>query len=108
MGTLPSFEKTQSDEKVELAPKDTTTDPVYYDDLSSAVNIELHANTTIIEVSAIDGGVFVRYAEDASSTTGEFSRFVGIGTRHFVLPADVTDISLIAQATGAMAVLTQY
>ena len=73
--------------------------------IGSATDITLNAGTKYIEITAIDKGVFVRFAATASSTA--FDLFVPVGeTRAFVKPSGVTVISVIEQAaTGAVAVV---
>jgi len=74
--------------------------------LSSAVDVTLNANTTLLEVSAITAGIFMRYASTASSAN--FDEFIQAGsTRHFVKPATVTVVSFIQQAASATLILIE-
>ena len=77
----------------------------YDTSISSATDITLNTSTTLIEVTAIDQGVFLRYAATASSATAD-EYIHADTTRHFVRPAGVTVISVIERAaTGAVVVI---
>lgn len=75
--------------------------------ISSATSITLNAATTLVEVVAIDKGVFVRYAASASSTA--YDLFVPVGqARRFKVPSGVTVISVIEEAATGKVSVTEF
>lgn len=104
---LPSF--LPSDQQGDMIPLTTPTSAlaVTYDtSISSATDITLNTNTALIEVTAINNGVFLRYASTASSSA--FDEFIlADSTRHFVVPAGVTVISIIEETASAKAVVIE-
>jgi len=69
------------------------------DSISSATDITLNEDTTFLEVTALDYGVFMRYAATASSSN--FDEYIAPGsTRNYLVPEGVTVISVI-QDNGA-------
>jgi hypothetical protein len=76
------------------------------DSIATATDITLNANTTLIEVHAVDGGIFVRRAATASSS--DFDYYVQSGqTRHFPVKS-VTTLSVIQDDSGAKVRLIEY
>lgn len=74
--------------------------------ISSATDITLNTKTKLIEVTAIDQGVFLRYASTASSAN--FDEYIHADTtRHFVVPSGVTVISVIERAATAAVVVIE-
>jgi len=104
---MPSF--LPSDQKGDGIPLTTPTpaNAVNYDtSISTATDITLNADTALIEVTAINAGIFLRYASTASSSA--FDEFIlADNTRHFVVPAGVTVISIIEESAGAKAVVIE-
>lgn len=104
---LPSF--LPSDQKGDMIPLTTPTNAIavtYDTSISSATDITLNANTALIEVTAINNGVFLRYASTASSSA--FDEFIlADSTRHFVVPAGVTTISVIEETASAKVVVIE-
>jgi len=97
------------DQKGSMIPLTTPTNAlaVTYDtSISSATDITLNANTSLIEVTAINNGVFLKYGSTASSSA--FDEFIlADSTRHFVVPAGVTVISIIEETASAKAVVIE-
>lgn len=70
------------------------------DTISSATDVTLNANTTFIEVSAVYGGVYMRYAATASSAN--FDEYIQAGaTRHYYIPYGVSVVSFIQDQAGS-------
>lgn len=104
---LPSF--LPVDQKGDMIPLTTPTRAlaVTYDtSISTATDITLNTSTALIEVTAINNGVFLRYASTASSSN--FDEFVlADSTRHFVIPAGVTVVSVIEETASAKVVVIE-
>lgn len=91
---------------VQLSPARTALAVTYDTSVSAATDVTLNASTTVIEVTAITQGIFVRFAATASSSN--FDAFVPAGaTRTFVVPAGVTTVSFIEEAASAKLVLVE-
>ncbi len=74
--------------------------------ISSAVTITLAPTTSLIEVTAIAESVCLRYQTGA--TTANFDEFILAGTtRHYVVPAGVTAISVIEFTASATVVVIE-
>ena len=70
------------------------------DSISSATDLALNAATTIIEVNAVNGGVYMRYAATASSSN--FDEYILAGqTKNFYIPYGVTTVSFIQDQAGS-------
>ena len=104
---FPSF--LPSDQQGDMIPLTTPTNAlaVTYDTtISTATDITLNTGTALIEVTAINNGVFLRYAPTASSSA--FDEFIlADSTRHFVVPAGVTVISIIEETASAKAIVIE-
>ncbi len=75
--------------------------------ISSHVEITLQATTTLIEVSALSQGIFLRYGSTAV-TTSAFDEYIQAGTtRHYKVPAGITAVSVLQQAASATLILIE-
>lgn len=103
----PSF--LPSDQQGDMIPLTTPTRAIavtYDTSVSTATDIVLNSATALIEVTAINNGVFLRYQATASSSN--FDEFVlADTTRHFVVPAGVTTISVIEETASAKVVVIE-
>lgn len=91
---------------VQLPPASISLQRTYDTTISSATNITLNISTSIIEVTAINNGIFLKYGSNASSS--DFDEFIlADSTRHFVVPAGVTVISIIEETASAKAVVIE-
>lgn len=91
---------------VPLVPNIVPLAVTYDATISSAHDITLDVQTTLIEVSAISQGVFLRYQASASSSA--FDEYIAAGsTRHYIIPEDVTVISVIEEAASAHVVVIE-
>jgi len=74
--------------------------------ISTATSITLNASTTFLEVSATNGGVYLRYSADCSASN--FDEFIGEGqTRHYIVPDNVSVISVLEASSGAGVVVIE-
>jgi hypothetical protein len=75
--------------------------------ISSSTQITLNENTSLIEVTAIDGNVFLKYGTD-NATSSAFDEFIIAGaTRHYVIPSGVTAINLIDNGDSAKVIVIE-
>lgn len=85
-----------------LSPATEALAETYDTTITSATSITLNAKTSIIEVSAIDSGVFLKYS--AGVSTSAFDEYILADTvRHYVIPNGITIISVIGD--GAVVVI---
>lgn len=74
--------------------------------ISSATSITLNTATKLIEVTAINQGVYLRYQAGVSNSN--FDEYISADTtRHFVVPDGVTVISVIEKDAGATVVIIE-
>lgn len=72
--------------------------------LTTAVDITLNAATSFIEVTALSGDVVLKYG--TAATLSDFDEFI-TGTRSYIIPTGVTQISILEKDTGAAAVVIE-
>lgn len=74
--------------------------------ISTATSITLNASTTFLEVTATNGSVYLRYSADCSASN--FDEFIGEGqTRHYIVPDNVSVISVLEGSSGAGVVVIE-
>lgn len=74
--------------------------------ISSATSITLNAATSIIEVTAIDKGIYLRYS--AGVTSSNFDEYIAANTtRHYIIPFGVTVISVLEAAATATVIVIE-
>lgn len=80
--------------------------------VSSSTTVTFNASTSLIEVSAISQGIFLKWGGTASTTT--FDEYIQSGsTRHYVIPIDAstgvryTTAQFIEQASAATLVVIE-
>lgn len=89
-----------------LTPAVTPFAVTYDATISSSTTVTLNAKTTIIEVTAIDKGIFMRWGAAVSSSN--FDEFIGAGqTRHYVVPTGQTDVRFIEESATAKLVVIE-
>ena len=85
------------------APTLATT---YNTSISSNVELILNAETTYIEITAIDKGVFLKYEATASSSS--FDEYIGANiTRTYIIPVGTTKIDFIQESATAKIVILE-
>lgn len=68
--------------------------------ISSATSITLNTLTTLIEVQAVNQGIYLKYAEGVTSSN--FDEHILADTiRHFIVPDGVTVISVLEDTASA-------
>lgn len=74
--------------------------------VSSSTSVTLNANSSVIEVSALLKGIFMKWNGTASSSS--FDEFIAPeSTRVFVIPEDTTTVEFIEQASSAHLVVVE-
>lgn len=74
--------------------------------ISASTTVTLNAATRIIEVTAIDKGIFMKWGATASSSA--FDEFIGAGaTRHYVVPPNQATVQFIEEAATAKLVVIE-
>ena len=75
--------------------------------ISTSTEITLNIDTTLIEVHAVDGNVFLKYGTD-DVTNANFDEFIQAGqTRHYVIPSGVTAINVIDSGDSATVIVIE-
>ena len=75
--------------------------------ISTSTEITLNANTSLIEVNAIDGNVFLKYGTD-DVTSISFDEFILAGsTRHYIIPENITAINVIDNGDSAKVIIIE-
>ncbi len=74
--------------------------------ISTSTEITLNADTKLIEVTALDDNIYLKYGTD-NVTNANFDEFIVAGsTRHYMVPYGVTAINVIdAGASGAVIII---
>lgn len=74
--------------------------------VSSSTEITLDSDTVLIEVTAIDDNLYLKYGTD-DVTNANFDEFILANTtRHYVIPNNITAINLIDDGnSGAVVVI---
>ena len=86
--------------QIELTPNFPALAQTRDEDISTSTEITLHADTSLIEVNAVDGEIFLKYGTD-NVTNANFDEYIMAGsTRHYVIPQGVTAINIIGDATA--------
>lgn len=99
----------REDNRVHLAIIAQTSLATTIDDtISTATNITLNTDTEIIEVTAVNGSVYIKFSATASAATSD--SFIPEGsTRHYgVKKASITTISVIEGSSGAGVRIYEY
>ena len=78
----------------------------YNTSISTSTEITLDTETSLIEVTALDDSVFLKYGT-VDVTNANFDEFISAGsTRHYVIPSGVTAINVIDNGgSGAVVVI---
>lgn len=89
------------------APQDTLALAVTYDaTISSTTTVTLNVATTVIEVTAIDKGIFMKWG--AAATSSSFDEFIGANqTRTYIKPAGQTSVQFLEETATAKLVVIE-
>ena len=90
---------------MQLTPDSIALAITYDATVSTETEVTLNASTSIVEVSAINTPILMKYKTVAGGTavsTSSFDEFIGAGlTRHYKIPAGITVLAFIEQAASA-------
>lgn len=113
---MTSLPKDDNSVALQLTPSRLALAETYDTTVSSETNIVLNTGTKLVEVSAINSPIFMKYkvAEaDAAVSSTNFDEFIQAGmTRHYSLTNlkninGITVLAFIEQATGAVLVVIE-
>lgn len=76
--------------------------------ISGTTQIDLNANTRMIEVAAIDKAVFMKWGATAASSTAFDAVIPANTTRIFRVPANITSVNFIEQAATGILAVTEF
>lgn len=86
---------------IPLPPASTALAVTTDDTISSSTEITLNALTTIIEVNALDYGVFLKWGADDATSSAYDEYILPNSVRHFVKPKSATKINVIQDGGAA-------
>lgn len=106
-----SMPKDDNATSMQLVPDKTALAITYDTTISSETEITLNAATRLIEVNAINEGVFLKYKTVAGGTavsSTNFDEYIQSGsTRHYKIPLGITVIAVIERTTTANVVIIE-
>lgn len=93
---------------LEITPSVVAIEETYDASVDATTELTFNASTTLIEVSAIDKTIVMKWGVDDASTS-DFDEVINLNTtRHFMIPTDITTKALftaanfISQEAGAI------
>ena len=100
--------RSQVNGDVQLVPSSSALASTASSSISTATNITLNGSTQIVEITAIDQGVFMKYAAGVTTSSNGFDEFIPADSvRHYVIPDGVTVISVIERAATASVIVIE-
>lgn len=101
--TLP---KDQSGNAIQLTSPESAVARTLSSSISSATTINLNSLTALIEVTARNQGIYLRYQVGVSNSN--FDEYIlPDSTRHYVIPQGCTAISVIEEAATATVIVIE-
>ena len=95
-----------NDAIIQLVPRVAALARTLDTTISSATSVTLNVATTLIEVTALTQGIYMRYSAGASSSN--FDEFIPANsTRHYVKPSGVTVVSFLEVAASATLIVIE-
>src|SRR5688500_10657795 len=92
---------------IPVAPPVVALEETYDATISASTAITLNASTTLIEVSAIDKPIFMKWGGTAAST--DYDHLISANTtRLFMVPTGITSVQFIEEAATAKLSVTEY
>lgn len=89
-----------------LTPATTAVAITYDTTISSSTTVGLNPMSSMIEVSALSHGVFMKWGATASSSA--FDEYIQAGaTRHYAIPNGQTTVQFIEQAASATLIVIE-
>lgn len=96
-----------SGQPIMLVPPFTALARTRNTSISTSTEITLNTDTTVIEINAIDGNVYLKYGTD-DVTNSNFDEFISAGqTRHYIIPSGITAINLIDDGDSAKVIVIE-
>ena len=90
---------------MQITPDKIALAITYDTTVSAQTEVTLNSETLMVEVSAINTPILMKYKTVAGGTavsTTSFDEFIGAGmTRHFKIPQNITVLAFIEQAASA-------
>ncbi len=84
------MQKSQIQRFLEITPSVIAIDETYDGTISSSTELTLDSATTLIEVSAIDKTIMMKWG-GTNASTSDFDEVINLNTtRHFMVPTDIT------------------
>jgi len=106
MALLPAMPRDVNGGVLQITPAVVALEETYDATISTSTSITLNTNTTFIEVSAIDKGIFMKWGGTASST--DFDEFIiANSTRQYAVPDGKTTVQFIEEAATAKLVVIE-
>ncbi len=92
------MQKSQIQRFVEMTPAVVAIDETYDAAISTSTELTFDTSTTLIEVSAIDKTILLKWGTDNAVTT-DFDEVISLNTtRQFLIPIDITNKKLFTAA----------
>lgn len=93
---------------MQMQPAKAALATTYDATISSSTEITLNANTSYIEVAAIDKAILMKWGT-ADASTSAFDHAIPLNTVcSFVVPTGVTAVNFIEQAATAILAMTEF
>jgi len=93
--------------KVPIAPPVVALEETYDATISASTAITLNTATTIIEVTAIDKAIFMKWGGTAASTDYDHC-IPANSTRYFLVPASITTVEFIEESATAKLSVAEF
>lgn len=92
---------------IPVAPPVVALEETYDATISGSTAITLNTATTMIEVTAIDKAIFMKWGGTAAST--DYDHCIPLNsTRYFLVPSGITTVEFIEQAATAILSVTEF
>lgn len=105
---IPPLPKDSNGEAMQLPPARVALEETYDATISATTEITLNANTTLIEVTAIDKAIFLKWGADDASSTDWDHVIPANTTRLFPVPPGTTAVNFIEQAATAILAVAEF
>ena len=91
---------------IQTTPATAALSATYDSSISSSTQLVLNANTSYLEITAIDKGIFMKWGGTASSSS--FDEYIlKDSTRCFMIPEGQTTVEFIEQSASAILVAVE-
>ena len=105
---IPQLPRDVNQMVAQLPSRVVALEETYDATISATTEITLNASTTVIEVTAIDKAIFMKWGtSDASST--DWDHVIPLNTtRTFAVPDGITAVNFIEQAATAILAVSEF